>query len=288
MTIVKVDSVNELQINICRHVMDVGFEVNPRGFKTKEVLGFGFILTNPRARLTTLSARKWSAALAVAELCWNVRGEDEVSALEFYNPRWRDFADSGGLISGSCYGAKIFKATDSGFSQWDNLVRLLKADPSSRRAILNFRSDEDVSRDTGDISCTNTIQFILRGGVLHAFVSMRSNDAIWGVPYDAFLFTCLQELMAVELGVDVGDYHHNSASMHIYERHFELSEFLANSEVGDIGLMPNITSAAAARRLSGLTSNEEILRKSLIRVYSEVDQFEDFCMKLLLRHKKFS
>jgi thymidylate synthase len=63
------------------------------------------------------------------------------------------------------------------------------------------------------------MQFILRRGLLDAIVVMRSNDVIWGLPYDMFLFTFLQEMMAVELGVDVGRYHHFAASLHLYEKH---------------------------------------------------------------------
>ena len=52
-----------------------------------------------------------------------------------------------------------------------------------------------------DLPCTRTIQFLLRSGHVDAVVYMRSNDAIWGLPYDIFLFTMLQEMLAVELAL---------------------------------------------------------------------------------------
>jgi thymidylate synthase len=47
---------------------------------------------------------------------------------------------------------------------------------------------------------------------------MRSNDLFLGLPYDVFLFTFLQELMSIELGVQLGTYFHYAGSMHAYDR----------------------------------------------------------------------
>ncbi len=283
---VAASSMNELQIALCQHLMRFGESVEPRGMQTREVLGFSLELSNPRNRLTTLHCRKWSAALAVAELAWHLRGDTDVGPLEFYTPRWREFADADGSVRGNCYGARIFKAADGSASQWQNVKRLLAQDLSSRRAILNFRVDEDVSRHTNDVSCTNTIQFIVRENKLHAFVGMRSNDAIWGVPYDVFLFTCLQELMALELGVELGRYHHYSASMHVYERHFSLAETIGGLvDPGVTEEMPAMTSPDAVQALA---VEEEILRTKGHRSGGFLGGFEAACVGLLQRHKVFS
>lgn len=277
-------SINEIQVALCSSIMKVGEDIDPRGMHTREILGSSFVLEQPRNRLTTLKTRKWSAALAVAELAWHLRADDDVSALEFYTPRWRDFADDSGLVKGSCYGARIFKSTN-GISQWEAVKKLLQADPSSRRAILNFRIEEDVSRVSNDISCTNTLQFLLRDNQLHAFVSMRSNDVIWGVPYDAFLFTSLQELMAVELGVEVGKYCHHAASMHIYARHFILAERIAKDQTTDLGGMPRIKSVDEVKRMAAEEANMRLhkLRQSHAR-----GSFEARCMALLSSHHAFT
>jgi thymidylate synthase len=47
---------------------------------------------------------------------------------------------------------------------------------------------------------------------------MRSNDLQRGLPYNFVQFTCLQEVMAGWLGVEVGTYSHISDSLHIYEK----------------------------------------------------------------------
>jgi thymidylate synthase len=63
------------------------------------------------------------------------------------------------------------------------------------------------------------------------------------MPYDVFLFTFLQELMAVELGVQLGAYHHFAASMHIYARHLELATRVLDEETEIAASMPPLESS---------------------------------------------
>jgi thymidylate synthase len=285
MSHITANSANELQVALCQQLLESGAEVSPRGMETREILGFAFELTNPRCRLTTLKGRKWSGALAVAELAWHLRGDTNVDALAFYTPRWREFADVDGQVRGSCYGARIFESVAAGGSQWNNVRKLLSADHQSRRAVLNFRGEEDVSRPTNDLSCTNTLQFIVRGGKLHAFANMRSNDAIWGVPYDLFLFTCLQEMMALELGVDLGSFHHYASSMHVYKRHYELASRMANANASETGEMPVMTSVDG---LSAMANEESSLRLTGKRSSQPLGVFEECCLSMLGKHENLA
>lgn len=270
-------SSNEIQQQICRLLLESGSEVSPRGMNTREALGVSFDLTKPRNRLTTI--RRWDPALAVGELAWHLRGNTSVDALAHYAKRWRDFADSDGQVRGSCYGAKIFNSTDESASQWDNVKSLLRKDIGTRRAVLNFRSEADVSEDTKDLSCTNSIQFICRDRKLHAFVSMRSNDAIWGVPYDIFLFTSLHELMATELGVSLGEYHHHAASMHVYERHFEVAEKMASATLFEDGEMPGIS---AAQEMFAIGEIEQIVRtRGRLASMAPFTDYQRCCLQML-------
>lgn len=74
-----------------------------------------------------------------------------------------------------------------------------------------------------------SLQLLIRNRRLHMFVVMRSNDVIWGFPYDVFSFTCLQEAFLYtlqEAGVpvdDLGDYHHTAGSLHIYDTHYQMA-----------------------------------------------------------------
>jgi len=273
-----VPSANILQRDLCRIVMGSGDLCSPRAMQTKEVLGVSFELTAPRCRLTNLPIRRWSPSLAVGELLWHVRGDDQVDALAYYAPRWRSFADDDGFVRGSCYGARMFGSAPGERSQWENVKSLLKTDPSSRRAVINFRFEPDVSEDSVDFSCVNSLQFLVRDGKLNAFVSMRSNDVIWGVPYDLFLFTSLQELMARELGLQLGSYYHSASSMHIYERHFDMASRIAELQVEDLGETPPMMQPNALYKLA---RDEVMIRDHGAEVAPYSDAFSAYCLRVV-------
>lgn len=195
-----------------------GAMASPRGMRTFEQLGVSFVIENPRARLVTIPGRKWSLPLAIGELCWHLRGSDQLSGLTHYARVWRHFSDDGVSVRGSCYGKKVFNS-DNGDSQWDHARRYLESDPYTRRAVLSIGGyDVNSPIDTADVACAQSLQFLIRDGRLHLYVHMRSNDAFLGLPYDIFLFTILQEIMSVQIGIPLGEYVHMANSMHIYER----------------------------------------------------------------------
>jgi thymidylate synthase len=213
------DSLDEIQTAVLRQLLNDGEHVSPRGIPTIENRAVSLTLTNPRRRCILNPARRWSLPLALAELCWHLSGSKRADALTHYAPTWTANADENGEIRGSCYGAKIFKSP-MGPTPWERTRELLKAEASTRRAVL-YTNDRTAHLDPlcSDAACATSLQFLLRKGALDAVVTMRSNDAMLGLPYDIFLFSFLQELMAVELGVSLGSYHHFAASLHLYEKH---------------------------------------------------------------------
>jgi thymidylate synthase len=217
------ESLDELQSWVLSSLLAAGRAVEPRGLKTLEMLGVTCTLTKPRNRCISNPERRWSLPLAVGEFCWHASGSNEVQFIEYYAKRWREFSENGSTIRGSCYGHTIFGQSRSQRTQWQQIVELLRMDPESRRAVLNFREPTEDLVTVKDVPCANTMQFLIRDSKLHAIVSMRSNDAIWGLPYDVFLFTMFQEFLASELGVPLGTYTHTVGSLHLYERHFDLA-----------------------------------------------------------------
>lgn len=203
-----------------------GSPSSPRGQETSEILAAGFTLADPRRRCVTNQERRWSLPLAIGEFAWHASGSDDLSFIASYAPRWRDFSEDGRTISGSCYGRRVFGAPDGSSSQWDLLRAILRRDPSSRRAVLNFQQDpaEALRPDSPDTACATVLQFLVRDGRVHAIAYMRSNDVVWGLPYDVFLFTMLQEMLACDLGLDLGSYSHVAGSLHVYARHRHLVE----------------------------------------------------------------
>lgn len=196
---------------------------SPRGLATRELSNVFLAIENPQERFITNPARRWSLPLAFGELAWHLSGSRDVEALASYARVWRKFS-SGSTIEGSCYGHRIFQPTIAGRSQWEICKEALLADPCTRRAVIQLYDPAQNHRSSPDVSCALSLQFLAREGTLDATVFMRSNDVYFGFPYDVFLYTNLQELMAVELGLRVGTYHHFATSFHLYEKDVSKAE----------------------------------------------------------------
>ena len=231
---------------------DPDYESSPRGLAVKEKLACKFTITNPLDRLPYVPHRKFSVTYVVAELLWYLSGNNETEWIANYSSFWRNISDDG-KTANSAYGARIFKPhpriAGGSFSQWDYIKNELKNDPDSRRAVVHIRSPWDSVEAKLDVPCTLSLQFFIRDEKLHLVAHMRSSDLLLGIAYDVPAFTMLQEVMAYELGIDVGTYTHVSNSLHIYERHYEMVEKMLEKDSirealsihRDIGPMPSIS-----------------------------------------------
>lgn len=216
---------------------------SPRGQEIRELMATTFELKDPRNRLILSDARKVNYGFAVGELCWYVRGDNDLETMTYYNRRMSQFSDDGKTIN-SAYGWRMFyphaplRPPYTRVSQWELVIKELKEDPDSRRATIHINQTSDLMKATlpdgsKDVPCTMALQFFIRDRRLLLHVTMRSNDITWGTPYDVFSFTCLQEAMLYDLqnaGVpvdDLGSYYHTAASLHLYERNVEVARGVA-------------------------------------------------------------
>jgi thymidylate synthase len=159
-------------------------------------------------------------------------GSNSTEWISRYAPFWKDISDDG-KTANSAYGARIFKLhpriADGGLNQWDYVKSELKRDPDSRRAVIHIRTPDDSLHAVKDVPCTLALQFFIRESKLHLHVNMRSSDIILGIAYDVPAFTTMQEILANELNVELGEYVHTSNSLHCYERDFEMLDKIARS-----------------------------------------------------------
>jgi thymidylate synthase len=253
-----------------RIVLDCGDRVAPREIATTEVRAMHFSIEDPRRRYVSFAPRRWSFRYALGEFCWHLRGSDRLDEIAFYAARWREMSEDGETINNSDYGAKIFRDRQGTSSQWDTVKNILTEDSASRRAVLYFADAFQNARVIAqNVSCAISLQFISRNGKLDAIASMRSNDVMLGLPYDVFLFTMLQEMMAVELKLELGVYHHFAGSLHLYDYHLETAEAIASSvaqvsepmpKMLDLRGIPNLLNAEIESRTqikSGQAKAEE-------------------------------
>ena len=230
-------SMDGVLYGVLRRIDREGHWVNPRRIPTKEITAFSFTLANPRSRRIGNRPRRWSESYAVGELCWHLSGSDRLDAIAYYSSFWNHLSADGRTISGSCYGKRIFDAS-SGESQWNAARRLLTDDPNTRRAVLHFSPSRPPKSDDLDVPCIGTIQFLIRNRRLDCHVTMRSCDVIYGLCYDVYFVTMLQELMCLKAGLEMGSYHQTTTSLHYYQRHSALVERILQQQDAPIEPMP--------------------------------------------------
>ena len=209
------------------------YRVSPRKLKIREKLACSFTLLNPRHRLLFIPERKFSVMYMIAELLWYLSGSNQICWISNYASFWKQISDDG-QTANSAYGSRIFKPhpsiANTSFTQWEYVKAELSKDPSSRRAVMHIKTAEDSISAHLDVPCTLSLQFFIRHDSLHMITHMRSSDLILGIVYDVPAFTFLQELMAFELGLNLGKYTHVSNSLHIYEKHDHIvDKILTNS-----------------------------------------------------------
>ncbi|MGH7743683.1 MAG: thymidylate synthase [Candidatus Dormibacteria bacterium] len=205
-------SANELCIEACSRVLAQGRAVAPRGLATKEVLGSSLRLTDPRNRLVDIPPHRIiNPAFAVAEALWILSGSGEAWIHDF-NGSLATYVGDG--PPHGAYGPRL--RAWAGIDQFDRVRQLLLDDQDTRRAVLTIFDPARDLADERDIPCTLGHRFYLREGRLHMVTSIRSQDVWRGLPYDLFTATLLLELMAGWVCADVGVWHHEVDSLHLY------------------------------------------------------------------------
>lgn len=119
---------------------------------------------------------------------------------------------------------------DAGFAiascQSHAAIAELKKNPESRRAVMIYTRPSmwlDYNKNgRSDFMCTNTVQYLIRNGAVHAVVQMRSNDGVFGYKNDYAWQKHVLENVAKEVNKDVGNIYWNAGSLHIYARHYSL------------------------------------------------------------------
>lgn len=224
-------NMDEMWLMALRHLTSQDNPQSSRdGGVSGEVVGFAAELQYPLNNVVLNPVRKFSLYYACAEVLWYLSGLREISMIQYYAPQYERFSEDG--VAYGAYGYRWANnpgflqesaSTDSyGMGQLQAVVEMLAEKPDSRQAVITMWDSGDlIHADLGDhkdLPCTLALQFLVRSGRLHMIATMRSNDVWLGLPYDVFAFTTLQALIARELQLDVGTYHHQAGSEHLYSR----------------------------------------------------------------------
>jgi thymidylate synthase len=210
--------VRDIRIALYNKLINKEFVTDKTGVKTVEVMNAAFIANEP-AIFGTLNHD-----YIERELQWYKSTSRNVNDIPGGPPEiWKRVATPDGYIN-SNYGWCIW--SDANYNQYTNVLDELKSNPDSRRATMIYtrptmHTDYKLN-GMSDFMCTNTVQYLVRDGKLHSLVYMRSNDAIFGYKNDYAWQKHVLDELANELSLPTGDIYWNVASLHVYERHFDL------------------------------------------------------------------
>lgn len=249
-------TIDDLMNAAVTEVLANGSRLRPTKGAIRDLTGVTLELTNPRARLSRSEGRGRLVS-CLGELCWYLSGTNETAFIAYYLPRRRE-DDEGGIIHGG-YGPRLFGEADG--AQVAYVIDLLRSSPDSRRAVIQIFDRRDVSEEHTDVPCTSTLQFLVREGELRLVVNMRSNDAHLGLPHDIFAFTMLQEMIACELGLELGTYVHHAGSLHVYERDVDKAQAFLDEGFQSTGpTMPAMPAGSPWPHVEELLAAERLLR----------------------------
>ena len=207
---------NEIYLEILKDLWYNGIEVSPRSIKCKELLSYKIILENPKDRIITIPEFTTNLKYAETEYKWYCSGNNEIDFDPLIKKIWEKYSDNG-KTAASGYGKQIQE-------QWQWIIDELKHDKESRRCIININLPEHKIHITKDVPCTIAFQILLRNNKLNWITFIRSNDIIKGIRNDIYCFTKLQEKLASELKVEIGNYTHFIGSIHLYSEDYEKVE----------------------------------------------------------------
>jgi thymidylate synthase len=213
---------------------------------TKELVGFSFTITDPRAVLIDRPARPINLGFALSNILWTVSGSNRVADIAFWNSRALHFSDNQQTIR-SALGPRLFT------KQFRSAMDRLRSDPTTRRAFLSLISASDVTAKTRDVPCVVGLHLMIRDSKLMAVAMMRSQSALMVLPYDVPLLAALQCIAAAELEIAPGPFTHISSSLHFYDDEVELAKQVADGCIASVSV-PDIPRLEEMKELALLES----------------------------------
>lgn len=197
--------------------------VSPRGMEVREQIAGQYKV--PMMAYIDNADRNVNYDFMFAEAAWICSGSNHLRDLTDTMKSYANYSDDGIFLSGA-YGVKVV-------DQMRYVVDTLEKDSDSRQAFINIWRENP--RDSKDIPCTTSMQFLIRDNELNMISNMRSHDIVLGSTYDVFSFSAVANsirLLLQERGINVGlgDLTVNAGSLHLYERHYEDIDRWAKSD----------------------------------------------------------
>ena len=215
------------------------YKENRTGVDTISYFGYSYkIDTGDRFPLLTtkkMDGYRWDSM--IHELFWYLSGEEHIRNLREETKIWDAWAGDGGHLD-TAYGRfwrqypcvdplqqlegeTWAERNDSGrndeftFDQIQYVIDELQENPHSRRLVVNAWHPVNATVSTLP-PCHYTFVFNVQGNRLNLHLTQRSGDVALGVPFNIACYGLLQRMIAQEVGLEVGEFHHTIVDAHIY------------------------------------------------------------------------
>jgi dihydrofolate reductase/thymidylate synthase len=185
-----------------------------------------------------LTTKRTPFKTILRELLWFIRGStsnkelndknvhiwDGNSSKEFLKSRGLDYEEGElGPVYGfqwRRFGADYNNPDSKGIDQLQNVIDLIKNDPTSRRIILSAWNPVDLDKMALP-PCHVMIQFSVDKEFLDAQLYQRSGDMFLGVPFNIASYSILMHIMGSITGYTPRYFHHVLGDAHIYMNHID-------------------------------------------------------------------
>ncbi len=210
-------------LDLLREILEQGTAKTDRtGVGTLSVFGrqLRFDLRQGFPAVTTKRLHFRSVA---EELLWFLRGETNVRSLHERGVTiWDEWADESGEL-GPIYGAqwRRWPAPGGDIDQIENVLEGLRRDPDSRRHVVSAWNVAELPK-MALAPCHLLFQFYVADGRLSCQVYQRSADLFLGVPFNLASYALLTHLMAMAVGLGVGELVWTGGDCHLYRNHLEV------------------------------------------------------------------
>lgn len=160
-----------------------------------------------------------------AELLWILSGSTNVADLPTYvQSWWLPWSEKDGYL-GPIYGEQLRNCGADGTDQLRTVVEGLRVSPDSRRHVISLWHTPDLPHQKLPCCHGTVIQFYVSGsGRLSCYTHQRSADFLIGVPVNIASYALLTSLVAMELGLEVGELIYSFGDTHLYQNHVAQAE----------------------------------------------------------------
>jgi len=173
--------------------------------------------------LLTTKKVEWKSLLY--EVLWYLSGEKHIRNLRQHTKIWDAWADENGNLE-TAYGYywRHFPSAQKDengnwhvteFDQIKYVIDELKAKPYSRRLVVTAWEPGNATKSKLP-PCHYSFAFNVNDGKLNCHLTQRSGDIALGIPFNLAAYSLLTQIIAQEVGLQLGSFAHTIIDAHIY------------------------------------------------------------------------